>query len=147
MGYEIIDTAELDPLPDRSATALELSDHYVQSGEPVTGESSRGPEKIGLRLYLAEPGESLGGDARMHYHEQQEEVFYVIEGTLHVETPEEEYEVEPRQALVVEPESPQRAYNPEDASATVEVLAIGAPSYRELGRSDGFWYDPKENEG
>ena len=144
MGYELIDTADLDPLPNRSSTGLELSDHYVPTGEPVDGEHSRGPENIGLRVYHAAPGESLGGE--MHYHEEQEETFYVIEGTLHIETPEKEYHVDPGQALVVEPGSPQRAFNPDDAAETVHVLAIGAPSYSILGRNDGQPYEP-DNEG
>jgi mannose-6-phosphate isomerase-like protein (cupin superfamily) len=142
MGYELIDTDDLTPLPNRSSTGLELSDHYVPTGEPADEERSRGPENVGLRVYHAAPGESLGGG--MHYHEEQEEIFYVIEGTLHVETPQEEYLVDPGQALVVEPGSPQRAFNPTDAPESVHVLAVGAPSYSVLGRNDGQPYDPDD---
>jgi len=144
MGYERIDTADLDPLPDRSSTGVELSDHYAPTGEPVDGDGDWGPENVGLRVYRAAPGEALGSG--MHYHEEQEETFYVIEGTLHVETPEREYLVGPGQALVVEPGSPQRAFNPEDADGTVEVVAIGAPSYSVLGRNDARPYDPDGEE-
>lgn len=144
MGYELIDPDDLEPLGDRSSTAVELSDHYVPSDESVDEEPNRGPEKMGLRVYHADPGESISGG--MHYHEEQEEVFYVIEGTLHVETPEEEYRVESGQALVVEPNSPQEAFNPDDATESVQVLAIGAPSYSVLGRNDGIWYDPDDEE-
>jgi mannose-6-phosphate isomerase-like protein (cupin superfamily) len=140
MGYELIDTDDLDPLPDRSSTCLELSDHYVPSNEPVDEERSRGPKNVGLRVYHAAPGESLGGG--MHYHDEQEEVFYVVEGTLHVETPDEEYLVGPGQALVVEPDSPQRAFNPDSATESVHVLAVGAPSYSVLGRNDGHLCEP-----
>ena len=144
MGYELIDVSEHEPLPDRSATGVEISDHYVPSGEPMEGESTRGPENVGLRVYEAEPGESLGGG--MHYHEEQEEILYVLEGTLSVETPETTYRVGPGQALVVEPESPQRAFNPEDADESVSVVAIGAPSYRVLGRNDSRPYEPEREE-
>jgi mannose-6-phosphate isomerase-like protein (cupin superfamily) len=80
----------------------------------------------------------------MHYHEEQEEIFYVIEGTLHVETPEQEYLVKSGQALVVEPNSPQQAFNPDDAAESVHVLAIGAPSYSVLGRNDSHPYNPDQ---
>lgn len=55
-------------------------------------------------------------------------MFYVLQGTLHVETPDEEYVVETDQALFVDRGSPQRAFNPTDANTTTRVLAIGAPS-------------------
>jgi mannose-6-phosphate isomerase-like protein (cupin superfamily) len=142
MGYELIDTDDLEPLPDRSSTGLELSDHYASTGSPVDDEPERGPENVGLRVYHAAPGEALG--TGMHYHEEQEEIFYVVEGTLHVETPEGEIPVGPGQALVVEPKSPQRAFNPDDATEPVHVVAIGAPSYSVLGRNDGQPYDPDE---
>ena len=144
MGYELIDTDDLDPLPNRSSTGLELSDHYVPTGESLDEEHSRGPENIGLRAYHAAPGESLSEE--MHYHEEQEEIFYVIEGTLHIETLEKEYRLDPGQALVVEPGSPQRAFNPNDAAGPVHVLAIGAPSYGLLGRNDGQPYKPDSEE-
>lgn len=40
------------------------------------------------------------------------------------------------QALVVQPDSPQRAFNPDDADEPVHVVAIGAPSHSVLGRND-----------
>jgi mannose-6-phosphate isomerase-like protein (cupin superfamily) len=52
----------------------------------------------------------------------------VIQGTLSVETPEGTYEVGTEELFVVDPESPQRAYNPGDTEETVHVLAIGAPA-------------------
>ena len=54
-------------------------------------------------------------------------MFYVLAGTLAVETPERTYEVGPNEAFVVEPESPQRAHNPESADERVEALVAGAP--------------------
>lgn len=144
MGYDLIDINDLRPLPNRSATGLEISDHYVPSGEAAEEASTRGPEKIGLRVYFVDPGESLG--ANMHYHDEQEETFYVVEGVLHVETPDEIYEVESEQALVVEPESPQRAFNPSEADEPVTVVAIGAPSYKILGRNDSHTYEPDHTE-
>ena len=67
------------------------------------------------------------------------ECFFVLSGTLHVETPEEEYVVETGQALFVDPGSPQRAFNPDDADASTRVLVVGAPSV-----DDAHVYDPDE---
>ena len=143
MGYELIDINDLSPLPNRSSTGLEISDHYVPSGETAEATSTRGPQNVGLRVYFVDPGESLGGN--MHYHDEQEEIFYVVEGVLHVETPEEVYQVESEQALVVEPKSPQRAFNPQGADEPVTVVAIGAPSYKVLERNDSHAYEPNES--
>jgi len=62
-----------------------------------------------------------------HYHDDQEEAFYVLSGTLRIETPDETYEVPEDGLFAVDPGSPQRAFNPEDAETPVDVLAIGAP--------------------
>lgn len=147
MGYELIDTADLEPLSDRAVTCLEISDHFVpppenDDAEPPRPTAGRGPSKVGLRRYYVEPGQSLGGTGTMHYHEEQEETFYVLDGRLHVETPEHEYRVGSGQAFVVEPGSPQRAFVPADAGVGSHVLGIGAPSYGVLGRNDAKRYEP-----
>ena len=72
-----------------------------------------------------------------YYHDEQVEAFYVLDGMLHIETPDEEYIVEPDQALFIDPGSPQRAFNPESTDEPVRVLAIGAPSV-----DDAQEYDP-----
>jgi len=63
-----------------------------------------------------------------HYHDEQVEAFLLVEGTLHVETPEGALTVPEEQVFLVEPGNPHRAFNPSDADAPVRVLAIGAPS-------------------
>jgi mannose-6-phosphate isomerase-like protein (cupin superfamily) len=75
--------------------------------------------------YGMAPGEQLA--RTYHYHEQREELFYVISGTVHVETPDEEYVVPAGEVLVAEPESPHRAFVPEDADGPARVLGVGAP--------------------
>lgn len=145
MGYERIDVSDLDPLPDRTASGYEVSDHYLafRDIDGVARPARRGPTRFGFRVYHAEPGEGLGAGG-MHYHEEQEELFFVVEGTLHVETPDDTYVLVPGQALFVEPESPQRAYVPDDADEPAYVIATGAPSYRELGRNDGVYVDSED---
>lgn len=122
MAYHVVDPADVEPMPDRDATARSVSNHV-------------GLETLGLRVYSAAPGEQV--PLVYHYHDEQEEAFYVLEGELHVETPDREYVVPAGRLFVVEPGRPHRAFNPGDASGTVEVLAIGAPSV-----DDGHAYEP-----
>lgn len=117
MGYHLVDPDELDQWDDRPTDVRSLS---VAAGYEYQAS------KLGVRVYDLAPGEQSG--LSYHYHDEQVEVFYVLAGTLHVETPDVEYVVETDQALFVDPESPQRAYNPDTADAATRVLAIGAPS-------------------
>ena len=122
MAYHVVDPDAIEPLPDRSATARSITDHV-------------GFEVLGLRRYTAAPGEQL--PKVYHYHDEQEEAFYVISGDLHVETPEREYVVPAGQVFTAEPGDPHRAYNPDDAEGTVEVFAVGAPT-----QHDANEYEP-----
>jgi len=128
MGYHLVDPADVDQWDDRPTDVRSLS---VAAGF----EYQNSP--LGMRVYDLDPGEQSG--LRYHYHDEQTEVFYVLEGTLHVETPEGEFVVEADSALFVDPGSPQRAYNPASADRAVRVLAIGVPS-----RDDAHTYDPEE---
>lgn len=125
MGYHLVDADELGQWDDRPTDVRSLS---VAAGYEYQDS------KLGLRVYELSPGEQLG--LRYHYHDEQVEAFYVLEGTLHAETRDEKVVVEPNQALFVDPGSPQRAYNPESVETPVRVLAIGAPSV-----DDGHEYD------
>ena len=128
MGYHLVDPDDLDQWDDRPTDVRSLS---VAAGLDYQNSP------LGLRVYDLAPGEMSG--LRYHYHDEQVEVFYVLEGRLHVETPERDFVVETDQALFVEPGSPQRAYNPEDADIPVRVLAVGAPSV-----DDAHTYEPGE---
>jgi mannose-6-phosphate isomerase-like protein (cupin superfamily) len=128
MGYHLVDPDDLEQWDDRPTDVRSLS---------VAAGLDYQDSPLGLRVYDVAPGEMTGYS--YHYHDEQVEVFYVLEGDLHVETPEEEYVVEQDQALFVEPGSPQRAFNPESASDPVRVLAIGAPSV-----DDAQEYDPED---
>ncbi|MFB6123791.1 MAG: cupin domain-containing protein [Haloferacaceae archaeon] len=112
MGYRVVDTDEVEPTTDRPCEYRRLSD-------------PAGLDQMAINLFRADPGEQL--PLAYHYHDDQEEAFYVVSGTLSVETPEETYVVDEGGLFVVDPGSPQRAYNPDDADATVEVVAVGAP--------------------
>lgn len=126
MGYHLLDPDELDQFDDRQTDVRSLS---AAAGYDYQDS------KLGLRVYELAPGEQSG--LRYHSHEEQVEAFYVLDGTLHVETPEQEFVVETDQVFFVDPGSPQRAFNPESAETSTRVLAIGAPSV-----DDAIPYDP-----
>ena len=123
MGYRVVATDAVDPAPDRPCECRKLSD-------------SGGLDAAAINRFRAEPGEQL--PLAYHYHETQQEAFYVLSGTLFVETPDKTYEVDTDALFVVDPASPQRAYNPDDADRAVTVLAIGAPP----ATDDAVAYDP-----
>jgi len=128
MGYHLVDPNELDQWDDRPTDVRSLS---VAAGYDYQDSA------LGLRVYELAPGEMSG--LAYHTHDEQVEVFYVLDGSLHVETPDGEIVVEADQALFVDPGSPQRAYNPDDAESAVRVLAIGAPSV-----DDAHPYEPDD---
>ncbi|MFB6308417.1 MAG: cupin domain-containing protein [Haloarculaceae archaeon] len=125
MGYHVIDPNDLTPEPDRPSEMRYVSE-------------AAGMDNLGLRIYSVEPGEDIPLSG-LHYHDTQEEAFYVAEGELAVETPDRVYRVEQGQFFVAEPESPHRAHNPADADGTVRVVGIGAPPV-----SDGHKYEPDD---
>lgn len=122
MGYHVIDPDDLEPESDRPSEMRYVSE-------------AAGLDHIGLRTYRVEPGQEVPLSG-LHYHDEQEEAFYVVEGTLAVETPGETYSVEEGQFFLAEPGSAHRAHNPEGATGAVRILGLGAPP-----RSDGHVYE------
>lgn len=121
-GYRHVDPDDLEPTADYPCDRRAISD-------------AAGLNLLHLARYAMEPGEQL--PRTYHYHERREEAFYVLAGTLHVETPEGEHEIAEGEVFVAEPESPHRAFNPADAEGDVVVLGTGSP------RTDpAFEYDP-----
>ena len=122
MAYHVVD-------PDD----LELTEDYPCDRRSITDAFDL--DQLNAAIYDLTPGEDLS--RHYHYHEHREEVFYVISGELHVETPERDCAVPEGHLFVVEPDSPIRPHNPADASDDVRVLGTGAPLY-DVGRE----YDP-----
>ena len=124
MGYHVIDVAALPVTPDRPSDRRSISE-------------AAGLENLGLHEFHVQPGEMI--PLAMHYHDDQEEVLYVVEGEVAVETPDGEKHVAAGNAFVAEPGSPHRAFVAEDAPGDARVLAIGAPKV-----DDVHAYDPED---
>ncbi|GGN91500.1 cupin domain-containing protein [Haloarcula pellucida] len=112
MGYHHLDPEDLPETEDYPCDRRGISD----AAELHT---------LHAATYEMAPGEQL--PRTYHYHQQREELFYVVSGTLRVETPEREFVVPAGDVFVAEPESPHRAFNPADAAESVKVLGVGAP--------------------
>ncbi|MFC4359436.1 cupin domain-containing protein [Halobium salinum] len=123
MGYRLVDTDRVETTDDRPCDLRRLSD-------------AAGLSNVALNRFGAKPGQQI--PLAYHYHDEQEEAFYVLSGRLTVETPDEEYELGANDLFAVEPGSPQRAYCPEDADGPVDLLALGAPP----AADDAHPYEP-----
>jgi len=124
MSYHVLDPGELEPPEGRPSIKRGI-------GEAV------GLENVAVNRYEVEPGQDI--PLAYHYHDDQEELFYVLDGVLGVETPDGEYHVDADEALVVEPGTPQRTFNPADADGQLRVLVVGAPPV-----DDVHAYEPED---
>jgi quercetin dioxygenase-like cupin family protein len=124
MEYSVVDPDDLERVDDRPCDLRRLSE-------------AAGMDNVAINRFDAAPGEML--PLAYHVHDTQEEAFLVLSGTLHVETPEGERVVSEGSMFAAQPDSPHRAYNPEDADESVSVIAIGAPSVDDVAP-----YEPEE---
>jgi mannose-6-phosphate isomerase-like protein (cupin superfamily) len=94
---------------------------------PATGKRSLskalGAEHVSLNQYILEPGESFAFG--YHRHAEQEEIFYMIEGTATFETESGDVAVGAGEAVRFEPGEWQQGRNTGDKPAV--AIAIGAP--------------------
>jgi len=123
MGYDVVDSQAVSPAEGRPCELRRLS-------------SATDLSNLAVNRYRAEPGEQI--PLKYHYHDEQEEAFYVLSGTLAVESPDGTHTVPSESLFTATPGSPPRAHNPADADEAVEVLAVGAPT----GEGGVHEYDP-----
>jgi uncharacterized cupin superfamily protein len=100
-------------LPDAASPAR----HVKEIDEAV------GTDDAAVNLFVVDPGQRM--PSGYHYHANQEELFYVIDGTIEFQTAEGVVTVEADEAFYVPPGRPQKGSNAGDVQA--RVLAIGAP--------------------
>lgn len=85
-----------------------------------------GTEHFAMNYFELEPRESFSGG--MHTHHDQEEVFYVQEGTATFETPDDEIAVAEGELIRFAPGDYQKGYNdPGEGDGNVVGFALGAP--------------------
>lgn len=109
-GYEI---ARVNLLPDEPSYAA----HKKAVSEAV------GAETVAVNVYTALPGESIS--LGYHRHPKQEEMFYVVDGTIAFETEDGGFWVEAGEVFFVPADAPHRCRAAGETAA--RVIAIGAP--------------------
>jgi uncharacterized cupin superfamily protein len=82
-----------------------------------------GTEDVGLAYYELDAGQNLSGG--VHTHMDQEEIFYVLEGTMTFQTLEGAVEVDGGEVVRFGPGDFQQGKN--DSDGPVRLLGIGAP--------------------
>lgn len=110
-GYVTRSLADLSPNPDKPARRYEVS-------------PSLGIDGYNFNVAFLEPGEGLAKSG-FHYHEEQEEFFYVLEGRCRVELEEGSIDLDADEMILFEPETPQFIHNPFDERT--KLVGIGYP--------------------
>jgi uncharacterized cupin superfamily protein len=116
MGYHHVRVAALETAPARPSMKCSISD-------------ACGLNNLAADTYEVAPGEAI--PLAYHYHDEQEEMFYLTADELHVETLDKEYVVPADDAFICDPESPQFAAVPKDGTATI-VLIVGASAVNDV---------------
>jgi uncharacterized cupin superfamily protein len=105
-------------------------DELAADNNPGGGEETArrvgealGTSDVGLSYYELDAGQNLSGG--VHTHMDQEEIFYVLDGTLTFQTMEEEIEVGAGEVARFAPGDFQQGKNESDGP--VRLLGIGAP--------------------
>lgn len=89
-----------------------------------------GAEDVAINYYELDPEESFAFG--YHRHQDQEEIFYVVEGTATFETNEGEVEVGSGEAVYFAPGEWQQGWNRTDGR--VVAIAVGAP--QDMGETE-----------
>ncbi|MFB6298911.1 MAG: cupin domain-containing protein [Halobacteriales archaeon] len=127
MSYHVLDPDDLPSSPTHPCDRRSITE-------------AAGLNALHMARYDLAPGEDLA--AEYHYHDRRAEAFYVISGSLFIETPDRTYEVPADRLFVVTAGNPLRPYNPSTADTAVRVLGLGAPLV-DIGRP----YRPATDEG
>ena len=109
--FERRSLADLETNPEKPGRRWELS--------PQLGITD-----YNLNVAVLAPGERLSQNA-YHYHENQEEVYYVIEGRVRVEVEDGSFDLAADEVLRFEPGAPHLLHNPFDERC--RLIAIGSP--------------------
>ncbi|MFP4632703.1 MAG: cupin domain-containing protein [Halobacteriales archaeon] len=115
-----------------------------------------GVENFAMNYFELDAGESFSGG--LHTHHDQEEVFYVMQGTAEFETPDDTVTVEAGEGIRFAPGEFQQGSAADDTGETVKAFAFGAPGKmhdwddleslvycRECETETGHWTRMNEN--
>jgi mannose-6-phosphate isomerase-like protein (cupin superfamily) len=136
----------------------EVSDTPNPTAHKREIDEALGANAVGFNLYVARPGERLPWG--YHYHPDHEELLYVLDGKLEIETDgrldrESSFRVGAGEALLIPAGAPQCTRAVGESSA--RVIAVGAPKDADSAVIEGYCpacekrtdrtYEPIEAEG
>ena len=104
-------------------TVDDVAESEMGEGDVRNVADALGTTDLAMNRYSLAPGEDF--TSGLHTHLDQEEVFYVIEGTATFETPDGSREVDAGEAIRFAPGDYQQGRN--DGDERVVALALGAP--------------------
>lgn len=111
-------------MPDyRTVTVDDLPDAPNPTRHKKEVDEAVGAGAFGFNVYVADPGELVPWGR--HRHPDHEELFYVIEGEVVVETPNGEFSVSAGEAFFVPADAPNKARAVGESPA--RFIAVGAP--------------------
>lgn len=109
--YEHYRLTELTTNPDKPSKRWEISPQLELSG-------------YNFNVAVIDPGERLSQNA-YHYHEDQEEFFYIIEGRCRAEVEDGSFDLEADEVAVFRAGVPHLLHNPFDVPC--KLVAVGSP--------------------
>ncbi len=110
-GYERARLEALDTNPEKPSRRWEISKQL-------------GIEGYHFNVAVLDPGEPMA-QSGLHYHTDQEEFFYVIEGRCRVELVDEAFDLAADEMVVFHPGTAQLIHNPFETPC--KLIAIGYP--------------------
>lgn len=111
VGYTRAALSELEANPNKPSQRWEVSPQLEIEG-------------YNFNVARLEPGERLSQTA-FHYHENQEEFFFVIDGRCRVETEDESFDLGPDEMIVFREGVVHLLHNPFEVAC--KLIAIGYP--------------------
>lgn len=106
----------------RKVSVEELPDAPNPTRHKREVDEAVGATEFGFNLFVADPGERAPWG--YHRHPTHEELFYVLEGALHVETPVDEFQIGPGEAFFIPADHPNCARAGNEGA---RFIAVGAP--------------------
>jgi mannose-6-phosphate isomerase-like protein (cupin superfamily) len=112
-GYKVV----------RSADAPDLMAEYPGFGEMRFFAEPAETEQVAFTWRLLPPGTG-GRGSYGHRHKTQEEIYFVVKGTLTFKLDDDVFEIEPRTAVRISPEVYRSVHNDTDADVELVICSV-----------------------
>ena len=98
-----------------------------------------GAEQVAI-TWRRMPPDTGGRGSYGHFHHNQEEIYFVVSGTLTFKCGDEVFEAGPGTAVRVAPETPRSVHNDTDEDVVLVMTSVKLDDYSdEIGKTEDFW--------